>query len=672
MIPSQEQVEKFAKTIEKSGKVFIHSFIDGHSAPDKSLIGITLSASESGVPSLYIPLGHDQSRLAIQDMFNEKANGLGNFDRDDFIKIFKPIFQNHAITKFTHDSKDLFQALWNIDDSINLNDTGWQDIVLACQMFVIDEPDYNKNGERIKGKNNLREVIKRFQPAMDTNNIKIDWFEDIILSTQPNKRKRHEHENQAEIPLDKAITWGKQRVQALTALAKEIRQHVNCRKTLNLYKEVDQPIISIIARMEWDGLYMDPDQLEKADAHSITEINNLKDDIIKLAHISDTPDIDNPEELSRKILFRTLKPLGVVTPKLTGQNDRDNATLNKIKENLERKSTGKNKEATTNAINIINKILEYNALKKPRNSFSKSIHSKTGRIHTTYSTNTATNRFSASNPCVQGIEKNEDIRSTVKPRPGKAIISCDYSQIQLRILAALGNVKPLIQAYQLGKDVHQQTADNLGITRAQAKAINFSIIYGKTAQSLAEDLMCETEEAQALIDKFETEFGIDKLKKATVLSAASNGYVTTMSGRKLGVSKQILQSHRAQHHNKEKRRCMNYPIQGTDAEIMKQAIIDVNALIYKKYPDARILLTLHDELILEVDQKHAEQMTLDVITTMEEAYSLVSIDGDTVPIVVDGNYGQNWFDAQNKPSIRPPFIPLAHNNTQHIAPVTPS
>jgi DNA polymerase-1 len=301
-------------------------------------------------------------------------------------------------------------------------------------------------------------------------------------------------------------------------------------------------------------------------------------------------------------------------------------------------------------------VLEYRGLSKLKSTYTDKlpgeIHARTGRIHTSYhQAVAATGRLSSSDPNLQNIPirtpEGRRIRQAFVAPPGCKLLAADYSQIELRIMAHLSGDEGLLAAFAAERDIHRATAAEVFGTaltdvtpeqRRSAKAINFGLIYGMSAFGLARQLKIERGEAQAYVDRYFVRYpGVKRYMDETRSTARRQGYVSTVFGRRLYLPE--INARNVQRRQYAERSAINAPMQGTAADIIKRAMIDVAAWLETHCPEARLIMQVHDELVIEVPTARAEEIGAEVARIMEAAASL------RVPLRVDRGLGANWDEA---------------------------
>ncbi|HEY3426197.1 MAG TPA: DNA polymerase I, partial [Negativicutes bacterium] len=404
-----------------------------------------------------------------------------------------------------------------------------------------------------------------------------------------------------------------------------------------LYYEIELPLVAVLAAMESYGIRVDGEYLKLMSIEIATKIELLLASIYQLAE--EEFNVNSTKQLGC-ILFDKLK-LPVIKKTKTGYST-DVEVLEKL--------------AGQHA--IIDKLLEYRLLAKLKSTYldglAAMIHHDTGRIYTTFNQMvTATGRLSSSEPNLQNIpvrsEIGRKIRELFVPDVGyDYIMSADYSQIELRVLAHMSADLNLLEAFNHNQDVHTRTAAEVfevpmeevtAQMRSRAKAVNFGIIYGISDYGLSRDIGVNRKEAAQYIDSYFAKYhGVKDFIDGIVRDARKNSYVTTLFGRRRYLPD--IHSSNFNQRSFAERTAMNTPIQGTAADIIKKAMIDVHASLSEKKLRSRILLQVHDELLLEVVEAEKEVVAELVKQVMEQTVSLI------VPMVVDVKMGKNWAEAK--------------------------
>ena len=404
-----------------------------------------------------------------------------------------------------------------------------------------------------------------------------------------------------------------------------------------LYNEVELPLVPVLREMEQAGVRIDVAKLQEAERLLTYELQQLEKEIYFLAG---TPfNINSPKQVG-DILFDTLQ----IDPKAKKSARGQYSTSEEVLQNLKEKHP------------IVAQILDYRELKKLISTYISAlptyINPATGKIHTTYNqTVTATGRLSSSNPNLQNLpirsERGRFIREAVIPDEGCLFLSADYSQIELRLLAHFSQDEHLLSAFREGQDIHSATAAKIfhcpieQVTKDQrrrAKTANFGIIYGISAFGLAQQLDCPRTEAKQLIDDYfhafpQVQTYIERQKEF----ARQHGYSVTLFGRKRYLPD--IQSHNATVRAFAERNAVNAPIQGTAADIIKMAMVNIHRRLREEHLQTQMIMQVHDELNFNVPEQEVEQVRQLVVSEMEHVVSL------SVPLVADCGVGNNWLEA---------------------------
>ena len=404
-----------------------------------------------------------------------------------------------------------------------------------------------------------------------------------------------------------------------------------------LYNEVELPLVPVLREMEQAGVRIDVAKLQEAEHLLTQELQQLEAEIYQLAG---TPfNINSPKQVG-DILFDTLR----LDPKAKKSGRGQYSTSEEVLQNLKDKHP------------IVAQILDYRELKKLITTYLSAlptyINPATGKIHTTYNqTVTATGRLSSSNPNLQNLpirsERGRFIREAVIPDAGCLFLSADYSQIELRLLAHFSQDAHLLQAFREGQDVHSATAAKIfqcpidHVTKDQrrrAKTANFGIIYGISAFGLSQQLDCPRAEAKQLIDDYFAAFPqVQTYIETQKEFARQHGYSVTLFGRKRYLPD--IQSHNATVRSFAERNAVNAPIQGTAADIIKMAMVNIHRRLKEEHLQAQMIMQVHDELNFNVPKNEVEQVRQLVVSEMEQVVSL------SVPLVADCGVGNNWLEA---------------------------
>ena len=405
---------------------------------------------------------------------------------------------------------------------------------------------------------------------------------------------------------------------------------------IELFKNIDMPTVEVLAEMQWNGMYLDVKELENYGDMLKTRLNSLTDEIYKLC--GEEFNINSPKQLG-EVLFEKLK-LPVVKKTKNGYST-DVDVLEKLVEEHP----------------VIEKLLEYRQLMKLNSTYVEGmkvyVNPKTKRIHSFFhQTITATGRISSTEPNLQNIptrfELGKQLRKVFKPAENCIYIDADYSQIELRVLAHISNDEHMIQAFKNGEDIHKQAASKVfnipidEVTKEQrnsAKAVNFGIVYGISDFGLGEQLHISRKQAKQYIDQYlELYSGIKQFMTNIVEEAKEKGYVETEFKRRRYIPE--LKSNNYMVRQFGQRAAMNTPIQGTAADIMKIAMINVLKEIKLRNLKSKIVLQVHDEMMIEAPIEEAEEIKEILKNKMENATQL------KVPLIAEISEATNWYDCK--------------------------
>jgi len=443
----------------------------------------------------------------------------------------------------------------------------------------------------------------------------------------------------ADLPLETALDYAGERSDLALQLSGTLRALVRRESLETLYDELELPLIPVLVAIERAGVRIDGPALAGQSQHVDQELASRSAQIFELA--GEQFNINSPQQLS-KILF-------------------DKLQLPTLKRNVKTKTASTSVEVLEElalAHDLPRLILEWRALQKLKGTYIDAlpqlVNPDTGRVHTCFNQAVAaTGRLSSSDPNLQNIpirtELGREIRRAFVAERDHVLISADYSQIELRVLAHLSGDEALVEAFRRGEDIHDRTArkvfgadSGLGAheLRRRAKIINYALLYGKTAYTLAKDIGVTQQAAQEFINAYFAGFpGVRAFIDNLLAEARETGVVKTMFGRRRLVPE--LASRNGQIRNAAERVAVNLPIQGTAADILKKAMIDVHAALPALAGGrVRMILTVHDELLFEAPRDAAEDAAARVRDLMEAAVEL------KVPLTVDVGIGENWKEAK--------------------------
>lgn len=439
-----------------------------------------------------------------------------------------------------------------------------------------------------------------------------------------------------QIPSDESIVWNHaiRKVNALFLIKKEVLNTLEENNQLDLLSKIEIPLAKVLGKMEYEGMTIDLEELDRQEASLNLKIKDLEKQIYECAGMEFN--ISSPKQLG-EVLFERL---GLECNKKTKSGY---STDIDVLEFLKDKNP------------IVPLIIDYRQLTKLNSTYVAGMRENIfpdSKVHTIYcQALTETGRLSSIEPNLQNIpirtEEGHQIRKMFIPSvKGNTFFSADYSQIELRVLAHMGRVKNLIQAFRDGNDIHTETAkaifghsDITSLERRKAKAVNFGIVYGISAFGLASDINISNYEAKLFIEKYYEHYPeIKEYMNETIEFCKEFGYVKTIKNRHRYIpninSKIYLQREFA------KRTAMNAPIQGSAADILKMAMVDIDKKLTSNNLKSKMLVTVHDELVFEVYKGEEDIISKLVTESME---NVVSLD---VPLLVDSSFGNNWYEVK--------------------------
>jgi DNA polymerase-1 len=560
------------------------------------------SAGDSAAPQEGIPPRHNHTADALE--------------RDIILKAFAPIFQDPAIRKAGQNIK--YDALVLMHHGLPVEGVAHDTMVAS---YVL----------RADGQHNLDAL------AMEAFRYRMISYDDMMAQAatpRPAKGKAVAHITEA--PLEAIASYSAEDADLTFRIMEHQIPRLKEMNLLSLCNDIEFPLIAALTRMEFEGISLDVPFLNGMSKELERQLENLVTEIHRLA--GGAFNINSTQQLG-DILFNTLKL----------------PTVRKTKTGF---STDVNVLETLHGMHpIIDKLLEYRQLTKLKSTYVDALPSlinpDTKRVHTSFNqTVAATGRLSSSDPNLQNIpirtEVGRSIRKAFIPRSkGAFIMSADYSQIELRVMAHMSGDESLISAFRNGEDIHASTAAKVfGVPtgemsrdlRRRAKEINFGIMYGIGPFGLANRLEISQSEARDIIARYFERFPkVKQYINDTIDSARRRGYVTTLSGRRRYLPD--INSRNQNIRGNAERQAINMPIQGTAADMIKIAMIRIDEAIRKKKLQSRMLLQVHDELVFEVPAKEQKGMEELVKEEMQGAMTL------NVPIIVEVGTGKNWLEA---------------------------
>ena len=423
--------------------------------------------------------------------------------------------------------------------------------------------------------------------------------------------------------------------QAIYFLAPVLEKELEKQDMLSLYRDMEFPLCTVLYNMEKTGVAIDREQLEQFGTMLAERISQCEETIF--AYAEEPFNINSTKQLGEVLFDR----LGLPPVKKTKTGYSTNA---EVLEKLKHKHP------------IIPAIMDYRMLTKLKSTYADGLMKvigEDGRIHTTFQNLvTATGRLSSTEPNLQNIPVRTDLGAEIRkmfiPKEGCVLVDADYSQIELRVLAHIAQDERMEKAFREGMDIHTVTASQVfsvppeevtSLQRRHAKAVNFGIVYGISEFSLAEDIGVSRYEARAYIDSYLTNYsGVRAYMHQVVEDAREKGYTTTLYGRRRYIPE--LKSTNFNVRQGAERIALNTPIQGSAADLIKLAMIHVAQALQEQYPEAKLILQVHDELIVECPQEIAQEVAQLVSSQMEQVAQL------RVPLLAEAKWGKSWFEAK--------------------------
>jgi DNA polymerase-1 len=597
VVETLDDVRALADEVRRAGRVALHVLADGDAGMRAGLAGLVMSTGAR--QARFLPFG--QATLV-------SSAGL---DRAETLAILKPVLEDGAIAKIGHDLKFAAVIL------------GREDIALAGLDLDTMLTAY---------------LLDASRSSQDLEPVALEQLGYKALTADDVRGKGAKAVSFGTLPPAALLDYAGERADLSWQLAERFGPQLDTTGVARVYRELELPLVPILAGLERAGVRVDAPVLGAQAARLEQELATLATEIHRQA--GEPFNIGSPKQLG-EILFDKLK-LPVL--KRTGTM-RTPSTAVEVLEEL----------ALTHDLPRL--ILEWRSLSKLKGTYIDAlpslVHPVTGRVHTVFNQAVAaTGRLSSSDPNLQNIPIRtaigREIRRAFVAEPGHVLISADYSQIELRVLAHLSGDETLTAAFARGDDIHEQTAlkvfgENSGLDRHElrrrAKIVNYALLYGKTAFTLSKDIGVSQQAAQQFIEAYFAGFPrVRGFIDTTLSDARTSGVVRTMLGRQRPVPE--LTSKNGQIRSAAERVAVNMPIQGTAADILKKAMIDVDRRLAIDMPSTRMILTVHDELLFEAPRADADAAADLVREAMANAVTL------SVPLDVDVGIGENWKEAK--------------------------
>ena len=604
---------------------FVHSTEETVTETDN-----TVSKSYNPKENTIAQIANDAAKSAQCSIIDVDSNHIAIGTTDSYhilewknIAGIADLLQNNSVSKIGYNIKALYKKLW--ENGINL--TG--------EIYDIELMHYIINPERT----HKEEYLYKSYLGLDMENVitstsstepaveELDLFSFVQQESDATQDLSQEEKNLLGI-----------RCNALVDLKDRLLEELKSSGQEKLYTEIEAPLVEVLANMEYTGVKIDTSNLNSYSKELGTELDSIEKQAYELS--GEAINLSSPKQVGA-LLYEKLKLNPKVKKSAKGSYPTDEETLTGL----------------LDAHPIVGKILEYRGIKKLISTYTDAlpqlINDKTGKIHTTYNQSlTATGRLSSTNPNLQNIpirtQKGREIRKSFIPStPNGYIVSADYSQIELRLMAHLSQDPHLVDAFNRNMDIHTATAakvfkvDEMSVTkeqRSRAKVANFGIIYGISAFGLSQRLGMSRTDSKQLIDEYFNNYPkVKEYMNNMIQKAREEGYVETIYGRKRFLPD--INSRNAAVRSYNERNAINAPLQGSAADIIKVAMINIYKRLNAEGLKSKMVLQVHDELIFDVTEQEVEQICNIVTQEMEKVAKL------RIPLVAECGKGYNWLQA---------------------------
>ncbi|MEI7669068.1 MAG: DNA polymerase I [Pseudomonadota bacterium] len=611
LVSNATRLKEWVDKAYSSGFVAFDTETTSLNAMQAEIVGFSLCIEE-GV-ACYVPINHingapkvsQQASLFEPEIKIEKL--AGQIEQKIAFEIIKPLLEDKSVLKIGHNIKYDMLVLEKYGIKIN----AIEDTMLIS--YLLSAGLNNQNMDELAEKYLGIKTIS-YDEITGTGKARIGF---------------------EQVTLEKALNYAAEDADITLQLWQKLKKQLISEHLITLYETIERPLIPVIVAMEKEGIKIEKNALALLSTHFEARIKLFEAEIYKI--VGREFNVGSPKQLG-EILFEEMNLPGGKK----GKNGAYSTGAEVLDDLLE----------TGNPLPQL--IIDWRQLSKLKNTYtetlSEQINPKTGRVHTSYAMAvTTTGRLSSSDPNLQNIpirtEEGRKIRHAFVANGGNKLISCDYSQIELRLLAHIADIEILKSAFRSGDDIHAITASQMfGVPvkevsndlRRKAKTINFGIIYGISGHGLAARLGIGRSEAIKYIETYFQQYpGIKEYMEATRKFARENGYVATLFGRKCHLSG--INDKNAATRNFYERAAINAPLQGTAADIIKRAMILVSDTLRNE--NAKMLLQVHDELVIEAKTEEAERIAEKVAKAMESAVHL------SIPLTVSRSIGDNWNEA---------------------------
>ena len=591
LIDSQDKRIKLIAELEKQKSFCFDTETTSLEEMDAEVLGLALAYEEGKAYYVSMPADFEETKAILGE--------------------FKHLFSSPAVEKIAQNLKYDLKVLLKYD------------ITISGPQFDTMLAHYLVNPDGRHGMDVLSEKYLNYRPVSITELI---------------GKKGKNQLNFRDVPLDKATEYASEDADITLQLKGKLYQELIDKQVAHLMQRLEMPLVPVLSAMEMEGIRVDDAFL----GHYSTELEEMSSSLEKSIYEMSGANfnIASPKQMG-EVLFDHMKLDPKAKKTKTGQYKTDEATLTKLASEHE----------------IVSKILDNRKVNKLRSTYvdalPKLIHPSTGRVHTSYAQAVAaTGRLSSTNPNLQNIpirtDLGKEIRKAFVPRDeNHTLLAVDYSQIELRIVASVAEDPGMMEAFHAGIDIHTATAAKVfGISvsdvtkdqRYKAKSVNFGLIYGQGAFGLAQNLGIKRGEAKELIDSYFEQFGgVKTYMDDTIKYCREHGYVKTLMGRKrfipdINSSNQTVVGF-------AERNAINAPIQGSAADMIKLAMINIHNRFSKMNIGTKMLLQVHDELLFDVPKTELEEITIVIKEEMERAMPL------KVPVIAEAGHGANWLEA---------------------------